>query len=214
MTLQSDPSWLPVRVGHATASHINDIRDIRKDGKPGAKYIQYVADLVMERANGRATDRPVTVWMRRGTEMEPLARDAYEEHTGNIVLPAAFVLHPTIEYAGATPDGFIGHDGLLEIKVPAPATYVRWRMAGEVPEEHIGQMTFQCACTRRKWVDFCAWNPEDPDTRRALFIRRFEPDPAEVLALEQQVSEFLEHVEAAFRAYCADPLPTTAEEAA
>lgn len=204
MTLQTDPGWLSSRVGHATASHVNDILDIRKDGKPGAKYVQYVADLVMERATGRATERVVTSWMRRGTAMESGARDAYENETGLLVSPAAFVVHPTIEYAGATPDGFIGPDGLLELKVPAPSTYVKWRMAGIIPDEHVGQMMFQLATCRRTWVDFCAWNPDDPHPQRQLFIRRFEPDPAEIAALEMKVKEFLQVVDAAFNAYCAE----------
>lgn len=200
MILQSNSAWLPSRVGHATGSHANDILDFRKDGKPGAKHIQYIADLVTERATSRAVDRPVNKWMIRGQELEPQARSAYEDETGILVQPAAFILHPTIEYAGATPDGFIGRDGLLEIKVPAPQTFVRWRMAGEIPEEHVAQMTFQLAVTKRQWVDFCAWCPE-VEPRLQLFIRRFEPDPAEVAALESKVKEFLHNVEQAFQAY-------------
>lgn len=203
MILQSDPGWLSSRVGYATASHINDILDIRKDGKPGAKYAQYLADIVMERATGRAAERVVTSWMRRGTAMESGARNAYENETGRIVAPAAFIAHPTIEYAGATPDGFLGADGLLEIKVPAPSTYVKWRMEGVVPEGHVGQMCFQLACARRKWVDFCAWNPDDLHPVRQLFIRRFEPEPEEIAALESTVKEFLQVVDKAFEAYCA-----------
>jgi hypothetical protein len=200
--LQSAPGWLPSRNGCVTASHMNDVLDIRKDGKPGAKYIQYLTELVLERAYDRATDRPVTFWMKRGTELEPDARAAYEALTGNIVMPAASVPHPTMEWVSATPDGFIRVDGLAEFKVPAPTTYARWRMAGEIPEEHKPQMTLQLACTQRRWVDFCAFNPDDPVPARALFIRRFEPDPAEILALELKVKDFLVALEGAFELYC------------
>ena len=199
--LQSSAGWLPSRAGHATASMMNCVMDIKKDGNPGAKYIQYMAELIRERATGRVTERPVTFWMKRGTEFEPEARARYEEHTGRIVAPAASVTHPTIEWSSATPDGFIGQDGLIEIKVPAPTTYTKWRIAKVVPDEHIPQMMFQLACTRRTWVDFCAYDPEDPKPGRALFIRRFQPDPAEIAALEMKVKDFLTIVEAAFHAY-------------
>lgn len=206
---QDSPAWLPARVGHVTASHMNDVLDRRKDGKPGAGYSRYMMELVLERATGRATERPVTYWMTRGKEFEPAAQEAYSEHTGRLVSAAAFVTHPSIEHSGASPDGFIvGEPGLVEFKVPAPTTFATWRIAGIVPPEHEAQMLWQCACTGRKWVDFCAFNPEDPHPTRRLFIRRFTPLAESIEAAEAAVIKFLEQLDAAFVAYCADDQPT------
>jgi exodeoxyribonuclease (lambda-induced) len=109
------------------------------------------------------------------------------------------VAHPTIEHAGSTPDGFIGADGLVEFKVPMPVTYTRWRMAGEIPDEHVPQLLFQLACTRRQWVDFVAYCPEATDERLRLFIRRFEPKPEQIEEIEAKAVAFLVEVEAAFQ---------------
>ena len=37
---------------------------------------------------------------------------------------APFIAHPTIEMAGASPDGLVGTDGLVEIKCPNTATHI------------------------------------------------------------------------------------------
>lgn len=201
MTLQSSPGWIRERIGCVSASRMKDVLDFRKDGKPGARRLAYMAELVTERANDMATDHPITPPMRRGLAEEPNARAEYEEYTGNLVAPARWVPHPRIEYAGSTPDGFLGRDGLVEFKVPMPTTYTTWRLAGEIPPEHIPQLLFQCATTGRKWVDFCAYSPEATNPRLRLFIRRFEPTAEQIAEIEQAAIEFLAQVDAAFEAY-------------
>jgi len=199
MTLQSDPGWVRERIGCVSASRMKDVLDVRKDGKPGAARLQYMAELVTERMIDQAADHPVTIPMRRGLDEEPNAKIVYEAHKEVLVRPARWVKHPTIELAGATPDGFIGADGLVEFKVPMPVTYTRWRMAGEIPDEHVPQLLFQLACTRRQWVDFVAYCPEAVDERLRLFIRRFEPKQEQIEEIEAKAVEFLAEVEAAFQ---------------
>lgn len=201
MTLQSSPGWVRERIGCVSASRMKDVLDFRKDGKPGAKRLQYMAELVTERAFDKAVDHPITVPMRRGLAEESNARAAYEDRTGFIVAPARWVPHPRIPFAGSTPDGFIGREGLVEFKVPMSTTYTTWRMAGEIPAEHIPQLLFQCATTGRKWVDFCAYCPEATDPRLRLFIRRFEPTAEQIADIEQKAIEFLAEVDEAFEQF-------------
>jgi YqaJ-like viral recombinase domain len=190
-------AWLPTRCGLATASRMNDVLDIRKDGKPGAGRKRYMAELVSERITGQVSDHPVTGPMLRGREQQPHACAAYEAATGQIVGPEMFVTHPTIEFAGATPDGTIDDDGLVEFKVPLTHNFVDWVLDGGVPEQHIAQLTWQLACTRRKWVDFCAYCPEFPGVA-GLHIVRYQPTDAQIADLEAKVREFLKQVDAAF----------------
>lgn len=191
------PGWLAARCGLVTASRMNDVLDIRKDGKPGAGRKKYMAELVAERMTGMVTDHVVTGPMHRGRDQQPNACAAYESMTGNIVGPEVFVTHPTIEWAGATPDGTIDDDGLVEFKVPLPHNFVDWKLDGGVPDQHVAQLQWQLACTRRTWVDFVAFCPEIPGAN-GLMIVRYQPTADQIAAIEDRVREFLAHVESAF----------------
>lgn len=191
------PGWLAARCGLVTASRMNDVLDVRKDGKPGAGRKRYLAELVAERMTGMVTDHLVTGPMLRGRDQQPHACAAYEAATGNIVGPEMFVTHPTIEWAGATPDGTIDDDGLVEFKAPLAHNFVDWSLDGGVPEQHIAQLQWQLACTRRAWVDFCAYCPEIPGPA-GIMIVRYQPTAAEIAAIEDKVRDFLAQVESAF----------------
>jgi len=146
-------------------------------------------DLLAERATGFSVDHYVTPAMQWGIDNQAGAIAAYEVQKGVLVGAEAFVLHPDIEWAGATPDGFVG-DGIIEVKCPTSSKFLSWVTAGEVPEEHKQQMLFQLACTRRAWVDFIAYDPRMPEHLQ-LFIRRFEPDWSEVAWVETGARAFL-----------------------
>jgi len=137
--------------------------------------------------------------MQRGLDFEPEARRFYETQTGNFVGPAALIHHPRVEFFSATPDGFVDDDGLLEIKVPTLPTYIEWLTGGEIPEEHVLQMTAQLAVTGRRWVDFAAYCPEMPETKR-MFLRRMERDDESIANCEVAAIQFLAEVEAMFEA--------------
>lgn len=197
VVLASSPAWIPAKVGRVGASRINDVLDVRKDGKPGAARKRYMAELVAERLTGMACDHVVTPPMIRGREMQPKACAAYEAATGNIVGPEAWYPHPSIMYAGCTPDGTVDDDGLVEFKVPLAHNFVDWKLDGGIPEQHIAQLMWQIAVTRRTWVDFVAFCPEIPG-RAGLHIVRFAPTADAIESMESKVREFLEQVESAF----------------
>ena len=204
MTLQSDPGWLPARRGYATASRFNDMADYTKAGKSGAARRRYMIEIVGERMADYAVEHYVNAAMQRGLDLEPAAREAYEAQTGKLVEPAAWVIHPAIEFFGATPDGFIDADGLIEIKVPQVATYIEWLAGGGVPAQHEGQMLCQLACTGRRYVDFVAFCPELG--ARSLYIRRFEPNAEAIANAEATVSAFLKEVDGLFEQITQTPV--------
>jgi len=131
--------------------------------------------------------------MIRGTEQEPIARAAYEAHSGHFVDQIGFVKHPTLEWFGASPDGLVGDDGLVEIKNPNSATHLAYRKAGQAPAKYRYQMMAQIACTGRKWCDFVSFDSRLPESKQ-LFIVRFEPDQKDMDAMLEQVQEFLAEV--------------------
>lgn len=138
--------------------------------------------------------------MAWGLEREAEAKAAYEAETGVIVGEAGFYDHPRIDNLGATPDGLVP-SGLIETKCPTTPTFVEWRMAGVVPEEHKPQMIVQLACTGRAWCDFVAFDPRIKNPAHRLFIRRFEPTAEDIAKVEAAAEQFLSELDAMFEAF-------------
>lgn len=198
MIPQTDPAWVRARIGYLTASRMVDALDFRKDGKPSAARVKLMHDLVAERLCDAATDHYVTPAMQWGLDHEAEACERYEAISGNILLPAGFIEHHAIQMLGCTPDRLLDNDGLVEVKCPTTQKFIMWRAAGVVPEEHIPQMLIQLACTRRRYVDFVAFDPRIKDHRLQLFCRRFEPSAEQIAEIEAKALAFLAEVDAMF----------------
>jgi putative phage-type endonuclease len=193
--LQTDPAWLPARRGKLTASRMADAMARLKNGNEAEARRKLRMELLAERLTGQQMPTYVSSAMQRGLDYEQQAREELEEALGLIAMPARLVEHPTIADFAATPDGFIGDDALLEIKVPLPATFVSYVLDGETPGDYIPQMTAQLACARRKKVYFAAYCPEAPKRSR-LFVREFEPVNGMIEKVEREAAQFLDELRA------------------
>lgn len=190
---QGSDEWRALRCGKVTASRIVDIMAKTKSG-PSASRMNYLAELVAERLTGTPADNFQSSEMRRGNEVEPDARTAYEFRANCDVLQIAFVPHPSIADAGASPDGLVGADGLVEIKCPNTATHIESLIAREAPTKYIKQMQFQMACTGRKWCDFISYDPRMPDHMQLLIVR-VKRDEILIAEMEREIRAFLKEVE-------------------
>lgn len=193
--------WLAARAGKLTGSRMADALDFRKDGKPGARRVQLMKDLLAERVTGLSVRHYVTPAMQWGIDTEPEAKAAYEAETGQFIGECGYYDHPRIDLFGATPDGLLNNDGVFEAKCPTTPTFLDWVMAGVVPEEYKPQMIVEIACTGRKWCEFVAFDPRIKNPSRRLFIRRFEPTAEEIAAIESAAEQFLAELDAAFEAF-------------
>ena len=190
---QRTDEWFKSRLGKATASRIADIIAKTKTG-PSASRENYAVQLVLERITQTKGESYSNAAMQWGTETEPLARQAYELKRGLFVDEVGFIDHPTIANSGASPDGLVGTDGLVEIKCPNSATHMETLVTRKIPQKYIPQMTWQMACTGRNWCDFVSFDPRFPEHLQ-IFIERIEYDPTYVRMLELEVTQFLDEVE-------------------
>ena len=190
---QRTDEWFASRLGKATASRIADIIAKTKTG-PSASRENYAVQLVLERITQSKGESYSNAAMQWGTETEPLARQAYELKRGLFVDEVGFIDHPTIANSGASPDGLVGTDGLVEIKCPNSATHMETLVTRKIPQKYIPQMTWQMACTGRNWCDFVSFDPRFPENLQ-IFIERIEYDPTYVRMLELEVTQFLDEVE-------------------
>lgn len=190
---QRSPEWYAARLGKATASRFNDIMSKIKTGEAAARK-NYRAELVAERLSGIPSNGYTSTPMQWGIDNEPLAKLAYELHTGNEVLEATFVEHKELE-AGASPDGYIGEDGLIEIKCPNTGTHIETLKSGKLPSQYLAQVQGQLWITGKDWCDFVSFDPRLPENAQML-IMRVERDATYIGELKDAVTQFLETVEA------------------
>jgi putative phage-type endonuclease len=195
MAEQRSEEWFRQRLGKVTASRIGDMLKTIKNGNWAASRRNYEAQLVTERLTGRSHERFYNnEHMDWGKDQEPAAREAYTRHTGAEIVEVGMIDHPEIPNAGASPDGLIGEDGLVEIKCLLPANHIELLLSEEIKDEYRLQMLWQMACTGRQWCDFVSYDPSQNENMQ-LFIKRVERDEEELTNLENEVKIFLEEVE-------------------
>jgi putative phage-type endonuclease len=192
---QGSPEWFKARVGRVTASRIKDVCASGKGGAPSITREAYMGELIAERLTGEsAGDTYTNADMQRGTELEPLARAAYETRTKQMVDEVGLVIHPRNDSFAASPDGMVGADGLLEIKCPRTHVHISYLLAGKPPAAYLPQMAWQAFCCERPWVDFVSFDPKMPEALQ-LFIVRYVPELEYLRSLEQQAVAFLEELD-------------------
>lgn len=187
--VQGTDDWKQARCGLVTASRVADVVAKTKTGW-GASRANYMGELIAERLTGNAAEGFTNAAMQWGTDQEPAARIAYEFMTNASVEQVGLVLHPTIGETGASPDGLVGKDGLVEIKCPNTSTHIDTLLGQKVPEKYLTQIQWQLACTKRQWCDFVSYDPRMPATME-LFVQRVERDDERIADLEAGVVEFL-----------------------
>lgn len=194
MIEQGSPEWHAQRCGKVTASKIADMMAKTKTGW-GASRANYRAQLVAERLTGIVADGYTNAAMEWGKEKEAEAADAYAFYSNHQVSLCEFVTHPEISMSGASPDRYVGDEGLVEIKCPNTATHIDTLLGGSVPGKYVLQMQWQMACTGRQWCDFASYDPRMPEDMR-LFVRRLERDDEQIAEITKEVRAFLAEIDA------------------
>lgn len=186
---QRTEEWFAARVGKVTASRMADVVAKTKTGW-GASRRNYLAELVAERLTGAPAQRFVNGAMQWGIETEAEARTAYEFYTDREVEAVGFVDHPNISMTGASPDGLVVADGMVEIKCPNTATHIDTLLGTSLDNKYLLQMQWQMACAGRQWCDFVSFDPRMP-IEMQFYLERVERDADQIAMLEKNVKVFL-----------------------
>ena len=193
MVEQGSPEWHAQRCGKVTASRISDMMAKTKTGW-GSSRANYAATLIAERLTGCVAESYTNAAMEWGIATEGEARSTYEFYTDTVVSPVGFVPHPSIPMSGASPDGYIGTEGILEVKCPNTATHIDTLLGQAVPSKYILQMQWQMACTGRLWGDFVSFDPRMPEEMR-LFIKRVPRSQGMIAEISTCVIAFLKEID-------------------
>ena len=191
---QSSEAWRLAKCGWVGASRVADIIAKTKSGW-SASRATYMGQLIAERLTGTPMDSWTSREMQWGIDTETAARAAYQFEAGVLVSKTGFVPHPKLPMAGASPDGLVGTDGLIECKCPNTATHIETLLGQSVPARYYTQMQFQMACTGRAWCDFVSFDPRLPENMQ-LFVKRVPRTESYISDIESQVREFLAELDA------------------
>ena len=145
MDEQRTEEWFAARLGKVTASSLYKVLAKTKTGY-GADRGNYMTQLVLERITKTKADSYSNSAMQWGIDQEPFARAAYEAKMGVLVEEVGFLQHPTIEMSGASPDGLVGTDGMVEIKCPDSKTAMEcWLTDDPVEGKYFPKCNGRCA---------------------------------------------------------------------
>lgn len=188
---QGSPEWLQARLGMPTASEFASIIT-PKTRKPSASQDKYLAKLCAEWFIGEPIDGYTSVFMERGTQMEPQAADSYAFARDVECSPVGFCTTDDSKI-GCSPDRLVGDDGLLEIKCPGAEAHMRYLLSdGEMVADYWCQAQGELYVTGRAWVDLYSFNPVMPEV-----CVRVEPDEEFQTALHECLMAFVKKLDAA-----------------
>lgn len=155
---QRSDAWFEARKGRITASEAGALLGMSPHTSEQEAFRRLVRKM-----NGLPSDFVGNVATEYGTFHEAGALAEYRMESGNSVEEVAFVEWQ--DWLGASPDGFVRDDGMLEIKCPFgqrknnPPVF---KTAEEQPH-YYAQMQIQMFCAQRGWVDFFQWSPAGTD---------------------------------------------------
>lgn len=161
---QLSRAWWALKLGKPSASNAGRIMQaVNREYSASARH--YIAELMAEQIIGQpvsededADEGNNTIWTERGIMGEPEARAWYTMETGNEVQEVACVEaddHSEI----CSPDGLVGDDGIIEIKVRSAKHHMSRALGMESVAPYI-QVQALLRTTGRQWCDSVAWNPK------------------------------------------------------
>jgi hypothetical protein len=169
---QNSPEWHAARLGVITASVAAKLLTAGHAVASNETEKKLCKTLAVERASGMKQPDKNCRNFERGHMFEPIAKAYYSEHLGPITDCGFFIaeLGPGL-FVGASPDGLVGDDGLVEVKSQDFVIHAECILSNEVPKIYLPQIQTQLLVTCRLWVDFISFCPGLP-----LFVKRVYPD--------------------------------------
>jgi hypothetical protein len=183
---QGSKEWHNIRLGRATASNFSKI--VTSTGAISKQLEKYALELATEMLLIEPEEGFKSDAMQRGNDLEPEAREAYQEHTFNIVDEVAFF---DCDNYGYSPDGLLGKYGLVEFKCPNATTHTKYLFEDRLPVEYKAQCQGGLMVTGRRYIDFVSYHPNFQDDKR-LFIKKVTRDEEFIKKLKAGIDKVIE----------------------
>lgn len=163
------PEWWEARKGLPTASRFSDMCAAGS----GITAMRYASEKVAE-SLGAELPSFENEDMRWGITYEPDAIEAYQARKFTLVKPGTLHIAEIQGMKfGATPDGLVGADGIIEVKCPKTTTHLMTFVNG-FPSDYALQVQGELMATGRTWCDFISYDPRCKGAE--LYIERVYRD--------------------------------------
>lgn len=186
---QRSEEWFEQRRGKFTASEIHRLLgSANKNGTLGVATKKAIDSFAFEKAieivHGVVVEEIFSTDITRGVEQEPMAFELIKNKKAlEFIDVESCGFFSYKESAGASPDGLIGSDAILEIKCPRRAKFFKTQIMDveDIDAKYYDQMQLQMMSTGRKKASFVNYYIENGvefyseinvplDTERADFI--------------------------------------------
>lgn len=186
---QGSDEWLKLRLGKITGSCFHKLLGTK------AAREKYLYDRANEIVTGCKSDggEYVNIHIQRGWEYEPIARAEYTAYTFTSIDEIG--LAQLGDYIACSPDGLVGEDGMIEIKILDSNNYFRQvveiskKGVEAIASEHYIQMQCNLFVCNRQWCDYVLYNPKHAAINNGLFIYRVECDNTMQSRIAQAIDE-------------------------
>lgn len=186
---QGTPEWERIRAGRITASAFDRVLPRGK----GAET--YALELVSERLTGKPLPNFTSKQTDWGNEHEGAARAMVMLELGVPVDQVGFLIRGDIPTVGASPDGLIGDDTMLEIKCPYTSKmHLATALSGAVPKEYVAQVQGQLWVADRDKAVFASYDPRMPAGLQLVTVD-VERDPKLFPKIDEALRWFAGHVD-------------------
>lgn len=180
---QRTPDWHKERYGKLTASKIIDLLGIKGLGLTGETY---AVERAIEQLFGEVEEGFTSKDMQRGIDLEPTAFAKFVEVHQNLkVQNCSFFAYG--EHAGASPDGLVDDDAILEIKCPKGKKFFRLVAEENIDKVYIAQMQMQMLATGRNKAYFFNYLELDDKVYHHTII--VERDEAMIDLIKERLDE-------------------------
>lgn len=158
---QRSPEWFEARKGKITGSMVGAILGLN----PWMTRDDAMRSMVRAQL-GAESEFKGNIATEYGVKNEPNALRDYEMISGKFVEEVGFFVHPEYDWLGASPDGIIDGDGVMEIKCPFGMRHdVESNFKSLSEQQHYyAQVQIEMACTQKQWAHFYQWSPYNDST--------------------------------------------------
>ena len=193
---QGTEEWFNARAGVITGSKVEDARKFLKNGNSSSERVKYSYKLAVERIAGSALDaHEFSPWQaKRGQELEDGARQRHEREIGEFILEAGFAFTEDRKF-GASVDGLIGDDGIVEIKCFLDPVKLIDIILNDDIGDVVSQVQWGLWVTGRNWCDFVLYCPQLEASGLGYKSIRFDRDEDYIDKLVNDMIEFDKVVE-------------------
>lgn len=186
---QGSTEWMIARAGRVTGScaDIVMMKPLPSGGEAAGKK-DYRLKLAVERITGIPQfDDFTSRHMRRGVEMEPLARVLTEQKHGVVFRETGFLRHKH-KMIGVSLDGDAGDFSMIcELKCPKSVTHLQYLQAGKLPAAYRWQVIHGLYVTGASYCIFTSFDDRMPEGLQLFTI--------EVAAEDLPIKEYAEELD-------------------